>query len=252
MYGEDMQIAKYNASGNDFVIFHTFHETDRSQLAQALCHRQKGVGADGLIVLLPHGEYDFKWQFYNSNGSEASMCGNGTRACAHYAYTQGLAPKKMRFLTGAGVIASEVIECVVETELTTPKVLSESFEENGLTWHFCDTGVPHLVTFVEDVALFDKTIARQMRYKYNANVNYAMLKENTLHVRTYERGVEDETLACGTGMAACFYSAYRQKRVGESAKVYPTSGEELFMRIEDQTLFFKGEVQKVFETVWER
>lgn len=252
MYGEDMQIAKYNASGNDFVIFHTFCELDRSKLAQELCHRQKGVGADGLIVLLPQGEYDFKWQFYNSDGSEASMCGNGTRACAHYAYSQGLAPKKMRFLTGAGVIQSEVIGSVVETELTTPKVLSESFEENGLTWHFCDTGVPHLVTFVEDVALFDKMIARQMRYKYNANVNYAMLEENALHVRTYERGVEDETLACGTGMAACFYSAYRQKRVGQSAKVYPTSGEELFMRIEDQTLFFKGNVQKVFETVWER
>jgi diaminopimelate epimerase len=157
----------------------------------------------------------------------------------------------MRFLTRAGVIASVVENDSVETELTTPKVLSESFEENGLTWHFCDTGVPHLVTFVDDTACFDKMIARQMRYKYNANVNYAKLSNNALHVRTYERGVEDETLACGTGMAACFYSAYRQKLVGESANVYPTSGDELGLRIEDQRLFFKGRVQKVFETTLE-
>jgi diaminopimelate epimerase len=246
-----MQIAKYNANGNDFIIFHTFVEVDRSGLAQQLCDRQKGVGADGLIVLLPHEEYDFKWQFYNNDGSVASMCGNGTRACAHYAFTNQLAGASMRFLTGAGVITSMVENDIVETELTTPKVLSESFDENGLTWHFCDTGVPHLVTFVDDTAHFDKVIARQMRYKYNANVNYAMIKENTLHVRTYERGVEDETLACGTGMAACFYSAYRQKLVVESAKVYPISGEELSLRIKNQRLFFKGRVQKVCETVLE-
>jgi len=246
-----MHIAKYNANGNDFIIFHTFVEVDRSTLAQKLCDRQKGVGADGLIVLLPHSEYDFKWQFYNNDGSIASMCGNGTRACAHYAFTNQLANASMRFLTGAGVITSVVENDLVETELTTPKVLSESFEENGLTWHFCDTGVPHLVTFVEDIGCFDKVIARQMRYKYNANVNYARLEKNALHVRTYERGVEDETLACGTGMAACFYSAYRQKLIGTSATIYPISGDELSLRIVDQKLFFKGSVQKVFETVLE-
>jgi len=246
-----MQIAKYNANGNDFIIFHTFIEVDRSTLAQQLCDRQKGIGADGLIILLPHNEYDFKWQFYNNDGSVASMCGNGTRACAHYAVTNHLAGTSMCFLTGAGVINSVVENDVVETELTTPKVLSESFEENGLTWHFCDTGVPHLVTFVTDIDGFDKVIARQMRYKYNANVNYAMLKENVLHVRTYERGVEDETLACGTGMAACFYSAYRQKLIGTNATVYPISGDELSLRIHDQRLFFKGRVQKVFETTLE-
>lgn len=70
-----MQIAKYNASGNDFVIFHTFKEQDFSGLAMKLCHRQSGIGADGLIVLLPHDTYDFKWKFYNSDGSDAAMCG---------------------------------------------------------------------------------------------------------------------------------------------------------------------------------
>jgi len=245
-----MQIAKYNASGNDFVIFHTFKEEDRSALAKALCDRQKGIGADGLIVLLPHATYDFSWQFYNSDGSMASMCGNGTRACAHYAFTNALAPSSMRFLTGAGVIHSQVEGSVVETELTSPLRLSEPFEEHGEVWYFYDTGVPHLVCFVEDVALFDKEVARKMRYSHNANVNYVCVHQECLHVRTYERGVEDETLACGTGMAASFYAAYGEKKVGESVKVYPTSGEELFLRIEQERLFFKGPVQNIFETKW--
>ncbi len=246
-----MQITKYNASGNDFVIFHSFQTCDRSELAQKLCDRQKGVGADGLIVLLPHATYDFAWQFYNSDGSVASMCGNGTRACAHYAYTNQLADKTMRFLTGAGVISSIVEGDVVETELTSPQKMSEPLHEHGLVWHFYDTGVPHLVAFVDDVNSFDKAIARKMRDKYNANVNYVELKNNALHVRTYERGVEDETLACGTGMAASFYAAYLEKMVGESVKVYPTSKEELSLRIQNDTLFFKGRVEKVFETVLE-
>ena len=247
-----MQIAKYNASGNDFVIFHTFKEEDRSALAKTLCDRQKGIGADGLIVLLPHATYDFAWQFYNSDGSMASMCGNGTRACAHYAFMNDLAPSSMRFLTGAGVIHSTVADDIVETELTSPKKLSDSFEEHGHRWYFYDTGVPHLVCFVEDVSVFDKAIARQMRYAYNANVNYVALCAGTLHVRTYERGVEDETLACGTGMAASFYAAYCEKMVEKSVAVYPTSGEELFLRIENERLFFKGKVEHVFETQWKR
>ena len=246
-----MQFAKYNASGNDFIIFHTFNKVDRSTLAKAVCDRQKGIGADGLIVLLPHDSYDFEWQFYNNDGSIASMCGNGTRACAHYAYTNGLAQQKMAFLTGAGVMTSLVENNVVETELTWPTSLAEPFEENSFLWYFYDTGVPHLVTFVEDVGAFDKTIARQMRYKHNANVNFVSVENKALHVRTYERGVEDETLACGTGMAASYYGAWLQKMVGDSACVYPTSQEELILRIDAKKLFFKGEVQHVFNVSWE-
>ncbi len=247
-----MQIAKYNASGNDFVIFHTFKEEDRSALARVLCDRQKGIGADGLIVLLPYETYDFKWQFYNSDGSCAAMCGNGSRACAHYAYTNGLAPASMRFLTDAGVIQSCVEKDVVETELTSAKMCSEPFIEEGLKWHFYDTGVPHLVTFVDDIDQFNKEIARKMRYAHNANVNYAAIKDGKLYVRTYERGVEDETLACGTGMAASFYAAYGEKMVGKGVIVYPTSLETLFLRIENDRIFFKGTVACIFETQWKR
>ena len=244
-----MQISKYNASGNDFVIFHTFKEMDRSELAIKLCDRQKGIGADGLIVLLPHQKYDFEWQFYNSDGSVAAMCGNGTRACAHYAFGNNLAKSDMHFLTGAGVISSSVEGDVVETMLSDPVKLGEPFKEMGREWFFYDTGVPHLVTFVDDLKSFDLELASKMRYAHNANVNFCTIQKDALHVRTYERGVEDETLACGTGMAACFYSANRNGKLGDFTKVYPTSKEELELRVEEGKLYFKGKVSKIFDTV---
>jgi len=244
-----VKISKYNASGNDFVIFHTFKEIDRSNLALKLCDRQKGVGADGLIVILPNDKYDFKWQFYNNDGSVAAMCGNGTRACAHYAYNNGLAEEKMSFLTGFGVIVSSVEGDIVETMLGDPVKLSEPFEQEGKLWYFYDTGVPHLITFTDDLKSFDLELASKMRYTHNANVNFASIKEDGLHVRTYERGVEAETLACGTGMAACFYSANQNNKLGNFTKVYPTSGEELELRIKNEKLYFKGKVSKIFDTV---
>ncbi|NPA55423.1 MAG: diaminopimelate epimerase [Epsilonproteobacteria bacterium] len=243
-----MFVSKYSASGNDFVIFHTFIQEDRAALARQLCHRQNGIGADGLIVLLPHLEYDFEWQFYNSDGSEAEMCGNGSRAVAHYAYTNQLAPSKMRFLTKAGVIHASVEKDVVETELTTPKLIKDSFYEDGYEWVLIDTGVPHLVALVDDISTFDKEVAQKMRHKYNANVNFAKFEDGVLKVRTYERGVEDETLACGTGMCASFLSARDKKYIQDYTRVIPTSQECLEIRIQDGKLFFKGEVKNTFNT----
>jgi len=243
-----MLISKYNASGNDFVIFHSFLKKDRTQLAKKLCDRQSGVGADGLIVLVPHGSLAYEWEFYNSDGSLADMCGNGSRAAAHYAVINGLASKEHQFLSGAGEIKCEVEEDVVEIELTSPKELKQKFSDEGREWYFFDTGVPHLVTFVEDLEEYSKELASVMRYRYNANVNFVKVEGNFLRVRTYERGVEDETLACGTGMAASFYTAYLKGSVKEITKVYPTSGEELILSIKDGSIFFKGRVERVFET----
>lgn len=245
-----MMIAKYSASGNDFVLFHSFIGRDRSELARELCDRQNGVGADGLIVLIPHGTHDFEWEFYNSDGSTAEMCGNGSRACAHYAYRNGLAPARMKFLTQAGVIGAEVEGEMVQSDLTPPKLLREAFEEGGKKWWLLDTGVPHLVTFDADMDNFDLQEARRMRYEYNANVNIASVNaDGSIRVRTYERGVEDETLACGTGMAACFYRAVREGLVADTAEVYPKSGETLYLGLEEGTITFKGMVRKTFETV---
>lgn len=245
-----MMIAKYSASGNDFVLFHSFVARDRSELAKTLCDRQSGVGADGLIVLIPHDECDFEWQFYNSDGSTAEMCGNGSRACAHYAFLNGLAPATMTFLTTAGVIGAEVDGNMVQSDLTPPKILREDINVGGKQWWLLDTGVPHLVTFDADMEHFDLAEARTLRFEYNANVNIAAVNEDgSIRVRTYERGVEDETLACGTGMAACFYRANKEGLVGDKAEVFPKSGETLYLGLESGTITFKGLVKKIFETV---
>ena len=243
-----MFISKYSASGNDFVIFHSFKKEDRSELAKKLCDRKNGIGADGLIVLVPHKNLDFEWEFYNADGSYAAMCGNGSRATAHYAYNYGLANKEMKFLTGAGIISCKVDGNVVETELTKPQLIKDYFIEEGYEWILIDTGVPHLVALVNDISKFDKELAKKMRIKYNANVNFAQFENGVLKVRTYERGVEDETLACGTGMCASFLSAKNKNYIKDFSKIYPTSGEELEVKLENETLFFKGEVKEIFAT----
>jgi len=250
-----MNITKYSANGNDFVIFHAFKKENRSTLAKELCNRQDGVGADGLIVLIPHDIYNFEWEFYNSDGSHASMCGNGSRAAAHYAFINKLAPKEMHFLTGAGVIGAKIENphgtknAMVESELTPPKIIDKTIIYHEKSWWLIDTGVPHLVSFTTDINTFDIDEARELRYKYNANVNIAYIDNGNLKVRTYERGVEDETLACGTGMSACFYRAYIEKKVQNNIEVYPTSGDTLYIGMNEKTILFKGVVKRVFEAV---
>lgn len=245
-----MTVTKYNASGNDFVIFHSHKKEDRSELAKRLCARHSGVGADGMVVLVPHDEYDFEWEFYNSDGSTAPMCGNASRAVAHYACEKGISlGNKAQFLTGAGVISGTVNGDYVVTDMITPKILDHSIEEFERVWWFIDTGVPHLVTFVEDISMFDIEIAKMLRYKYNANVNIAFVDINndSIQVRTYERGVENETLACGTGMVACFVRANSEKLVGNDVKVYPKSNEEIYISLIDNIYKFGGRISKVFD-----
>jgi len=242
-----MKVAKYSANGNDFIIFNSGKKIDRANLAERLCDRHDGVGADGLIVIVPNEKYDFEWQFYNNDGSEADMCGNGSRACAHYAHKNGLADKNMKFLTKAGAIEANVFENnIVEVKLTKPKVVSEKFDENGYEWHFFDTGVPHVVAVVDCLEKFDINIAKKMREKYNANVNFVVIQKDILYVRTYERGVEAETQACGTGMAACFCVANKIDNKLTNVKVFPKNREEVFFRFENGDIYFKGKVKHTF------
>ena len=241
-----MTYTKYSASGNDFVIFHTFIEKDYSQDAIKLCNRNEGIGADGLVALVPSNDADFKWLFYNSDGSHAAMCGNATRAVAHYAYNNGLASSSMKFLTDAGLIESNVEDDVVETQMTEPIIIKEAFEQEGLTWYLIDTGVPHLVTLTDDLNNYDHDLCAKMRYEHNANVNFAKVENGIINVRTYERGVEGETLACGTGMVACFLRAFDLGLVENKTFVYPTSKEELTISKIDGKIYFKGAVKKIF------
>ena len=246
-----MTYTKYSASGNDFVITHSFIEKDYTNDAIKLCNRTEGIGADGFVVIVPSSEADFKWLFYNSDGSDAAMCGNATRAVSHYAFTNNLvSSSEMKFLTGAGLIKSSVEGNIVETQLTAPIVVKEEFIEDGFTWYLVDTGVPHLVTIVDDLELYNHDLCAKMRYKYNTNVNFAKVENGIIKVRTYERGVEGETLACGTGMAACFLRANDLKLVDSSTFVYPKSGEQLTLSKKDGIIYFKGAVKKVFVTTF--
>lgn len=255
-----MIFSKYYANGNDFVIveddekYQEFMKgKDKIEFVKLICNRYKGIGADGFILIKPTkqtkfgDEIDFEWEFYNLDGSVASMCGNGSRAAAHFAYTKGIAGSNMAFLTGAGVIKASVCDDMVEVCLGELKKEPKEVEFEGRKYYFTDSGVPHIVNFVDDINTFDKSLCVKLRNHFNANVNYAqIIDKNTLKVRTYERGVEDETLACGTGMGASFYFA-RRFGVEDNARVYPTSLEEVHFRYDDEKLYFKGKVIKSFE-----
>jgi len=242
-----MTVTKYSANGNDFVIIIRKKKKDRSKLAKKLCHRQNGVGADGLVVVVPHAEYDFEWDFYNADGSRATMCGNASRAVAHFAMEKGISEDgNAEFLTGAGVIRAVVNGNYVVSDMTKPITLSEDIQEEDEKWWFVDTGVPHLIAIRDNIDEFDIEQARRLRNKFNANINICKVENNTIHVRTYERGVEDETLACGTGMVACFIRAYGEDLVDEDIKVFPKSGDELYVSLEEDIYKFGGEVKKTF------
>jgi len=242
-----MTVTKYSANGNDFIIFIAKEHADRAELAKKLCHRQNGVGADGMVVVLPHKQYDFEWEFYNSDGSKAAMCGNASRAVAHFAHEKGIAKDGVaEFLTGAGVIRATINGVYVVSDMVAPKIIRTDIEENGESWWLIDSGVPHLVAVREEVDTFDLKEARRLRERYNANVNICTLQENTLYVRTYERGVEDETLACGTGMVACFIRLHQEGKVPTQIKVHPKSGDELYVSYEEGIYRFGGKVTKTF------
>jgi len=242
-----MTVTKYSANGNDFVMFIAQEKADRSALAKKLCHRQNGVGADGLVVLLPHKDYDFEWEFYNSDGSVADMCGNASRAVAHYAHEKGISTDgKAEFLTGAGVIRATINGSYVVSDMVEPDIIREDIEEFGETWWLIDSGVPHLVAVRDNIEDFNIEEARELRHKYNANVNICKVEGDTMYVRTYERGVEDETLACGTGMVACFIRNHQEKKVSDQVKVHPKSGDELYVSYENGIYRFGGKVTKTF------
>ncbi len=243
-----MTVTKYSANGNDFIFFIAKEKADRSELAKKLCHRQNGVGADGMVVLLPHPEYDFEWDFYNADGSYAAMCGNASRAAAHFAHEKGISKDgKAEFLTGAGVIRATINGLYVVSDMVEPKILRTDIEEEGETWWLIDSGVPHLVAVRDNIDRFDLAQARRLREKYDANVNICRLEgDDTMYVRTYERGVEDETLACGTGMVACFIRNHQEGRAADQVKVFPKSGDELYVSYEEGVYRFGGQVTKTF------
>lgn len=213
---------KMSGTGNDFILIDhrkpLLAPEAMADFAAQVCRRKFSVGADGLIFIEDlsedSSEVDFQWKFFNADGSVAEMCGNGARCAARFAFLQGIAPAQMRFATLAGIIEASVSEKDVAVKMTDPVDLKmdqriTTGQGKEYTVHSIDTGVPHAVVFVDDIEQTDvRALGNLIRHHQafmpaGTNVNFAQVQGNAIKVRTYERGVEDETLACGTGAAAC-------------------------------------------------
>jgi diaminopimelate epimerase len=218
---------KMSGSGNDFIIIDNrskiVDETDLPNFIAKICRRKMSVGADGFILVENTDVADFKWRFYNSDGSAAEMCGNGARCVARYAYVTGIAGPAMSFETQAGIVEAQVVGERVKVKTTDPLDLKIDYPidlKNGsLSISSVNTGVPHVVIVKDSLDNAQVvTVGKEIRFHHKfapagTNVNFAChLKDNMIAIRTYERGVEDETLACGTGaIASAIIMACKEK-----------------------------------------
>jgi diaminopimelate epimerase len=201
-----MQFYKYQGTGNDFILFDNrdlkFNRNDTDLVAK-LCHRRFGIGADGLMLLQSKEGFDFEMVYYNSDGNESSMCGNGGRCIVEFARTLGLAKETTHFYATDGAH-----EAAVKPGFISLKMKDVDAIEASSDFSFLNTGSPHYVAFVKNIAHFNvveegKKIRYNNRFKaQGTNVNFIEKQGDELFVRTYERGVEDETYSCGTGVTA--------------------------------------------------
>jgi diaminopimelate epimerase len=204
---------KYQGTGNDFILIDDRAEAFpvSKRLIAQLCHRRFGIGADGLILLRYEPGYDFRMVYFNADGAEGSMCGNGGRCIVRFAHDLGIFQAQATFVATDGVHEATATRDLIRLKMS-PVQTYEKYE----THDFLDTGSPHYVAYVDDV---DKTdvvgIGQTIRYgetygpRGGTNVNFVQVgASNQLKVRTYERGVEDETYSCGTGVTACALSSH--------------------------------------------
>ncbi len=262
-----IEFYKMSGSGNDFIIIDnrdlSLNVDDLSAFAHEICQRKISVGADGLLLIEPSKTVNFKWQFFNSDGSIAEMCGNASRCVARYAYLKGIAPKKMSFETIAGIISAEVNDDVVKVRLTDPSPVKPKeiivLDDREFILDSVNTGVPHAVTFVdspESSAVFDwgcKIRNHEHFQPEGTNANFAtVIDRHKIRVRTYERGVEDETLACGTGAVASVLAAASRGLVDSPVDVIVQSGETLRIYFTKKNgrfgeIYLEGKVKIIYQ-----
>jgi diaminopimelate epimerase len=257
--------SKMQGSGNDFVLLLNdqlgLPPESMPDWARAICRRAFAVGADGLILLEAAPEepgIDVRWHFFNNDGSRAEMCGNGARCAARLAFEAGLAPAAFTLGTDAGPVRAEVSPGteVVKVQLTRPQGLKTGLElelDDGerLTVHFVDTGVPHAVVFSDRDDL--TRLGPQLRFHQafapaGANVNLVQVRtRDSICLRTYERGVEQETYACGTGAAASVVVARQLGLCDQAVKVRTSGGEELDILLEPEAVYLQGQAQLIYQ-----
>ncbi len=237
-----IQFTKMSGSGNDFIIIDNrvpvMDDAKKVDFVKRVCDRKMSIGADGVIFVENSDKADIKWDFYNDDGSSAEMCGNGGRCVARYAVEKKIAPAELTLETLAGIIGAKVDGANVRVKLTAPENLQQDLDVqlNGTRYQIdsLNTGVPHAIIYsdkVEDTNV--KEVGNGIRFHdtfapSGTNVNFVeKVGDHALKIRTYERGVEDETLACGTGaVASALLSSYK-KLVQPPVQVETRGGEVL-------------------------
>jgi diaminopimelate epimerase len=242
MRSSEIPFSKMNGCGNDFILIDNrdgvVTEDDLPELIRGVCRRRLSVGADGLILIENDRQADFRWRFYNSDGSRAGMCGNGARCAARFALVSGIAPAEMTFETDAGPVHALVESGSVRVKMPDPADLKLDLrlelESGAVDLSTVNTGVPHAVCIMDQIEDLDvPALGRAIRYHSDfapsgTNVNFiAVDGSNAIAVRTYERGVEDETLACGTGCIASALVAAAKMGMASPLPVRTRSGKHL-------------------------
>jgi len=257
---------KMHGAANDFVLVddreRQFPATDRAWIA-AIAARRTGIGCEGVVLIQPSARADFRMRFFNPDGGEAEMCGNGARCVARLAHEIGAAPQRMTIETQAGLLKAEIIGEQVRLLMTEPKDWrlgrTLTLGDARLPYGFVNSGVPHAVVEPADLASCDvQRLGAGIRYHADfapagTNANFIQVTgPHSLRVRTYERGVEGETLACGTGLVASALVAARLGRVSPPVQLTPASGDVVTVdftidgdRVSDVTLL--GPAVHVFQ-----
>ena len=260
---------KMSGTGNDFVVIDNRNlnipEEDQEEFVRKVCRRRFSIGADGLILIEKSTDADFGWKFYNADGSVAEMCGNGARCAARFAFRHDIAGETMKFETSAGVIEAQILEDdeIVRLQMTQPfdfqLGLSMTLDGEEHEVAFVNTGVPQAVIFVDEEDPPVKKWGRKVRFHElfepeGTNANFVrVLEDGRLLVRTYERGVEDETMACGTGAVAAALFATLQRGLESPVQVLTSGGDMLTILFDLQdgpvakNVFLQGPARCIYE-----
>ncbi len=253
---------KYEGAGNDFILINQLGgevlQSHEPTFIARLCDRRFGIGADGLILLCPHPEFDFEMVYFNADGRASSLCGNGGRCITAFAHFLGAIGTAAHFLAIDGPHRAKVVRADwVELEMLPVEKVEESPDAS-----FVDTGSPHWVQAVASLDGFDVvTEGRRIRYserfrERGTNVNFVCGDASQLQIATYERGVEDETLACGTGVtAAAIVAAKNSQRTGEFNIPVSAKGGDLSVRLHYDgrrfsNIWLCGPAKQVFQGSW--
>jgi diaminopimelate epimerase len=249
---------KYQGTGNDFIIVDCRElnlSVFSSKVIKKLCDRRFGIGADGLMLFLFHPDLDFEMKYYNSDGNEGTMCGNGGRCIVSFAKMVGVIDHSATFMAIDGLHEATIdMDNIVRL-----KMQNVSEVERNEPNFFLNTGSPHYVKFKDDIDHLDvykegKKIRNNVRFKKEGtNVNFAHIAHNEIYVRTYERGVEDETFSCGTGVVATAIAAGFQRGSDMSSYNINTLGGRLkvsFKKIDEnnfENIWLEGSAEYVFK-----